>query len=240
LPETITSETGGGGWHQYFKIEPDRKLVYEPGQGVQILGAGRAAVEFPSIHPETGKAYQWAADRHPGALPMAPAPAWVYAPDLPPKTNGTVTNGTRMATDPGVNAYCRRALDSERMQLVHQKSGGRNSALNTTALALATLHHYGAFGEDEARRSRAACGPRPHCRRRREVIRQDIRQRLEGGSRAAAHRSLERRPTLPPRLSLNVMRPPERGTPLRLPLVYFRDVLATTTAQYGQRLDQSG
>lgn len=166
VPATFISHTGGGGTHQYYRVEPGRKLRYKPGRGIEILGPGRQAVEWPSVHPETGVIYEWRDDFQPGSIDVLPdAPDWLYEdgpaivePDhgpAPQHVNGTAKP---QSLDDSHYRYCRAALETQRRELGDRKDGDRNNALNTAALKLGTLHHYGAFTENEAQSTlRAAC-----------------------------------------------------------------------------------
>jgi hypothetical protein len=158
LPETIGSRTGGGGTHQYYRVETGRRLRYIPAPAIEILGPGRQAIEWPSLHPDTGHQYVW----HDGVilsaiddLPMAPdwfyedGPATGYEPPVRPQTH---VNGTAkpISLDDSRYRYCRAALDTQRRELGEEKDGNRNAALNTAALKLGALHHYGAYSQAEA------------------------------------------------------------------------------------------
>lgn len=56
LPTTLTARTGTGGGHLWFRGEPP--TVKLPGIDVKKGGKGYV-VAPPSIHPDTGKAYEW-------------------------------------------------------------------------------------------------------------------------------------------------------------------------------------
>lgn len=169
MPETVMSITGGGGTHQYYRVNPLRKLRYKPGrffepkrEGIEVLGVGRAGVEWPSIHHQTQKVYQWHEGHAPWETEMAPGPEWIYEPiggEVEEPTPPPPTNGHATATgDEREYRYCRRALDGARQELGGVLQGGRNQALNDTALSLASLAHYGAFTQAEAFTAlRAAC-----------------------------------------------------------------------------------
>ncbi len=69
LPETWTSITGQGGYHLiYIDDEPhgSRRGLYE---GVDIRGEGAYIVAPPSIHPDTGRRYEW--EQGPGECKVA-------------------------------------------------------------------------------------------------------------------------------------------------------------------------
>ena len=84
LPETVEQLTGGGGRHLLFKMPRGAKLINRTGKnaiiaGVEIKAEGGYIVAPPSIHPVTGRAYEWEANHHPDDIPIADAPAWLIS-----------------------------------------------------------------------------------------------------------------------------------------------------------------
>lgn len=79
LPETWTCLTGGGGVHYYFQCD-DPALTVGAGfaPGLDYRGAGGYVVAPPSIHPTTGRAYEWEASSTPTSVPLAPLPDWLH------------------------------------------------------------------------------------------------------------------------------------------------------------------
>ena len=74
LPETLTTNTGGGGQHYWFRRPPtlDETTCTNIGPGVDIKGLRAGyVVAPPSIHP-SGRAYEWA-----NTAPIAEAPDWL-------------------------------------------------------------------------------------------------------------------------------------------------------------------
>lgn len=75
FPPTVTSRTGGGGWHYYFhspgQVANSRDLL---GPGIDVRGDGGQVVAPPSIHP-SGTVYTW--EHSPEESQIAPAPAWL-------------------------------------------------------------------------------------------------------------------------------------------------------------------
>ncbi len=155
LPITVASRTGGGGTHHYYRVKPGRSLQYKLGKGIELLGVGRQAVEWPSVHPDTRKVYEWVEGQSALEAQMADAPEWFYSTER--RSNGS-SSGHVHRTDERAYRYCRRALDGEREALARTPAGGRNDALNRAAVSLASLAHYGAYTEAEALAAlRAAC-----------------------------------------------------------------------------------
>ena len=87
LPATLTVKTGGhpGGRHYYF-LRPPGALSngagkLGPGLDVKLAGKGYTIVP-PSVHPETGRPYEWLDPE----CPVARMPAWLTALLRPPPT----------------------------------------------------------------------------------------------------------------------------------------------------------
>ena len=79
LPETWTCLTGGGGVHYYFRCEdPALTVGVEFAPGLDYRGAGGYVIAPPSIHPTTGRAYEWEASSTPANVPLAPLPEWLH------------------------------------------------------------------------------------------------------------------------------------------------------------------
>ena len=69
---TLTCRSGGGGFHFYFLKPRDVELVGVLTKGVDVLrGSGSSVTAPPSIHPRTGKRYEWIRSfpRAPQAMP---------------------------------------------------------------------------------------------------------------------------------------------------------------------------
>lgn len=80
LPVTVTTRTGGGGWHLYFRVPPGIRLrnsVGKLGKGLDIRTDGGQVVAPPSVHPDTGASYAWEDGRSPVDVEIAPAPTWL-------------------------------------------------------------------------------------------------------------------------------------------------------------------
>ncbi|CAG1011316.1 hypothetical protein RHIZO_03993 [Rhizobiaceae bacterium] len=77
LPVTVESITGGGGRHLYF-AHPGGSVPNRVGMlpGIDIRGDGGCVVTPPSMHA-SGRRYAWAKGRAPGAMAVAPLPAWL-------------------------------------------------------------------------------------------------------------------------------------------------------------------
>jgi hypothetical protein len=74
LPPTVTSETGGGGWHFLFlhNSTPIKKLSAKTYPGLDVQCNGYIVLP-PSVHP-TGRRYQWLEGSGPTEIAIAAAP----------------------------------------------------------------------------------------------------------------------------------------------------------------------
>lgn len=75
LPDTRICQTGGGGFHAYFRLPTDRNIVNSVGKighGIDVRGDGGYVVAPPSNHT-SGRCYKW---NNP-ECPIAPAPDWL-------------------------------------------------------------------------------------------------------------------------------------------------------------------
>lgn len=79
LPDTWTCLTGGGGVHYYFACD-DPTLTVGAGfaPGLDYRGEGGYVIAPPSIHPSTGRAYEWEASSTPTSVPLATLPDWLH------------------------------------------------------------------------------------------------------------------------------------------------------------------
>lgn len=78
LPDTVCSITGSGGLHLLFEtpggIEVRNGIA---GDGLDVRGEGGQIVVAPSIHPVTGKRYEWEDRFAPWECEIALAPDWL-------------------------------------------------------------------------------------------------------------------------------------------------------------------
>jgi len=143
LPPTRTANTGGGGRHFLFRyvegITNRSKPLGLPhvdvrGEGGQILLAG-------SIHPETGKVYEWAND-----LELAALPAEIAAKlkPLPPPPAPTLPYGCK--TPRGV-----KALREELDVVENAPSGARHQTTLEASCRLGSLAAAGDLDIDAVR-----------------------------------------------------------------------------------------
>jgi replicative DNA helicase len=114
MPETVMSNTGGGGKHILFRY-PEveiRNSASKVGQGIDCRGEGGYIVVPKSPHP-SGHFYEWDREHLPSKYPVADAPAWLL--------KLLVDDKPQIVTTPTDGAYI---------------SGQRNSALTSMAGAM--------------------------------------------------------------------------------------------------------
>jgi len=78
LPETVESQTGGGGRHLLFRW-PGQTVPCSAGKigaGIDVKGDGGYIILPPSDH-ESGRQYCWLIGQEPGEHEIADAPAWL-------------------------------------------------------------------------------------------------------------------------------------------------------------------
>jgi hypothetical protein len=84
LPETAACESGAGGYHHYFRIPEGLGIRSRTDllPGLDIKCEGGYVVTAPSIHPETGREYEWASHPRDG---IADAPDWMISELVTPE-----------------------------------------------------------------------------------------------------------------------------------------------------------
>lgn len=81
LPQTWVAITGSGGLHYYFKYPVGHEIsisASQLGKDLDIRANGGYVVAPPSVHPETGRVYEWECGSDPEETPLAELPEkWV-------------------------------------------------------------------------------------------------------------------------------------------------------------------
>lgn len=111
LPDTVESITGGNGRHLLFKMPAGVVITNDAGKrlgpGLDVRAEGGQIVAPPSIHPESGRSYEWEALSNPfDGVEPAEMPPWLVgmltAPlEAPQPRRATRTTGTRLIERPG-------------------------------------------------------------------------------------------------------------------------------------------
>jgi len=136
LPDTVTSRTGGGGWHLLYRMPEARDVRNSASRvapSVDVRGTGGYIVLPPSGHV-SGRGYEWLAGRGPHDLPLADAPSWLSDLVAPPEVERTPAP---MPDAPRGSRYVRAAIEAECRELARTPQGSRNDRLNVAAFNLA-------------------------------------------------------------------------------------------------------
>jgi hypothetical protein len=162
LPATVQQLTGGGGWQFLFRANEriGNGVGFLP--GLDTRSAGGYITAPPSVHPDTAKPYQWRRGHEPGALELAPAPAWLLAlikpPPPPPRpTAASGRSGDRRRIH-AADSYGQAALAGEVQAVATAGEGTRNNALFMAAARLGELAAAGKLEKSSIRAALAAAG----------------------------------------------------------------------------------
>ncbi len=93
LPPTLCVRTGGGGWHYWFRHPDAHALSSRVVPGLDVKRPGGYVVMPPSVHPESGRSYEWADE----TVAVAGLPGWLGAVMLPTEHARTVDPSVTMA-----------------------------------------------------------------------------------------------------------------------------------------------
>ena len=166
LPATVTATTGGSGMHLYYRCEvPVGNSSGKLGPHIDVRGDGGQVVFPGSVHPDTGRTYEWAAGMSPWEIELAELPEHLLPllikkggdepaeaaqpaqearmPPPPTLTTPTLPTPSRGPSAPEearrVERYARRAMLLELHAIHSACQGARNSTLNRAAFSLGQL-----------------------------------------------------------------------------------------------------
>lgn len=129
LPETLTVESGrgDGGTHSYLHLAAELRSS-KLGPGVDLKAEGGYVVAPPSLHPDTGHAYEFS-----NSLPVAEATAWIV--EVPRQPAPSSTSRIDPASQPREQA---RVREGSRNDWLTSKAGSMRAAgLSTEAIEAA-------------------------------------------------------------------------------------------------------
>jgi putative DNA primase/helicase len=149
LPPTPTMITGSGKRHAYFKVPAGglRNSVKKLG-GVDVRADGGQVVYAYSLHPETGRPYQWADGLSPDDVQIADLPAHVLEALRPPEAaqaapepeaspeSKTALPEVPELLRPALQKYLKAVRKNNCTDLLRTPEGQRNHALNKAAFRL--------------------------------------------------------------------------------------------------------
>lgn len=148
LPPTLTAVSGGrdSGRHLYYKRPKGLdKSVIGCLPGIDVIVSGRFMIAPPSLHPDTGRPYQWENKTQPATMPTGLAQALTRTTASAP----SVREGGRVRGVKQSNLSPHERID----RLSKTKPGQRNKALFNTACK---AFEQGWSDEDMAALKRAA------------------------------------------------------------------------------------
>ena len=159
-PFTVMSGGDRGGRHFYFRTPPHedvRNRVSVDGRKIDIRGEGGVIVAPGSIHPGTGKAYEWLTPIEHLSLDELPAfqPSWIPAKQVP-RVSASTLQGTAWKNNgkiKDIRAYIRS------IQAVSGEGGDRNCFIVACLLREAGLSATEALSEIRAWNKTNAHGP---------------------------------------------------------------------------------
>ncbi len=148
LPPTLTAVSGGrdSGRHLYYKRPKGLdKSVIGCLPGIDVIVSGRFMIAPPSLHPDTGRPYQWENKTQPATMPTGLAQALTRTTASAPRQG----RGGRVRGVKQSNLSPRERID----RLSKVRPGQRNKRLFDTAC---TAFEQGWSDEDMAALKRAA------------------------------------------------------------------------------------
>ncbi len=144
LPDTVAVRSGGGGRQLYYALNNGVDLGNSSGKlapAVETKGNGGQVVFPGSVHPDTGKPYEWIEGREPWNVPLVPLPQHIVellkAP--PPRLKGRSAPSVAPAPRRGTSHYALTAMQLELRAVCAAGNGTRNDTLNKAAFKLGTL-----------------------------------------------------------------------------------------------------
>lgn len=135
---TLTSVTGRGGMHLFFKHQHGGKNRVKTLPGCDVRTTGGYVVLPPSVH-ETGTAYAWAFGIEPSTSNVQPWPAWLFEILFPP-TPTAETPAPYVAPPPEVaSGYGRAALVKIHAEVAGLAKGSRDDKRNAITFSAGRL-----------------------------------------------------------------------------------------------------
>jgi len=146
LPATVTVNTGGNGMHLYYRCGvPLGNSSGRLGPHIDVRADGGQVVFPGSVHPDTGRTYEWAKGMSPWETKLAELPEHVIellkAPPMPTPTRAPASAPPRAPCRAKTQQqrYAAMALRLELNAVYTAREGERNDALNKAAFSLGTL-----------------------------------------------------------------------------------------------------
>ncbi len=175
-PPTACVRTGSGGWHLYYRhpggTVPSRPMPNRP--GIDIKADGGYVVSPPSIHPRTGRPYEWLPGG-PGVREMPPALVTACLPAL--ATTVTTPTGPISTRSAGGISHPGKLLAAHLSIVANAPEGHRRTTLYGAARGVARMVAAGALTRADAEAALTDAG------RRAGQTEREIRAAIAGGFR---------------------------------------------------------
>ncbi|MEO3926936.1 bifunctional DNA primase/polymerase [Micromonosporaceae bacterium B7E4] len=178
LPPTAHVVTGSGGRHLYYR-HPGRPVRCSQGKpgvglgpGIDVKADGGYVVLPPSVHPRSGRPYQWVPGRRMEEMP----PALVEACEPPPPTPAPTAPAGPISTHAaGGISHPDRLLAAHLYAVVSAPEGARRTTLYGAARGVARMVAAHAIDQADAVTALTTAG------RQAEQTDRDIRAAIRGG-----------------------------------------------------------
>lgn len=159
LPKTVTSRTGGDGWHLLFRLPSGVDLrnwtggqcAAWPHRGVDIRARGVPITAPPSLHA-SGRLYRWVDGRDPDSIDISDPPGWLV--ELVTPTPSPPVVEARDPLDDGWGPrpqYSRMALNDACERILQAADGCQEAVLNREAFGMGQLAAAGLMVEERCR-----------------------------------------------------------------------------------------
>jgi hypothetical protein len=165
LPPTVVAKKGNRGFTTFYrgKVRARKFKSAEKKPLVEILATGQTLLP-PTLHPDTGKPYQWltkatlfttSVDRLPtiteGHIQLLEKTLEPWLPKRIEPATTTVVETTPVSTT-RMQAYARKVLEARANELAGMVDGGRNEALFRAACCVGKFEHHKVIPEGEVER----------------------------------------------------------------------------------------
>ncbi len=160
MTPTAAVATGGGGWHLYYRHPGTPLLAALPGHpGIDIKADGGYTVAPPSVHPGTGRPYQWAAARAVTEMPPALRAALTPPPlPSPPRSSPAALSAPPRAPGAGGISDPAALLAAHLRAIADAPEGHRRHTVYGAARGAWRIIATGAITEADGRAALTAAG----------------------------------------------------------------------------------
>lgn len=151
FPPTREVRTPGGGWHLYYRVDPEDRFRGQLAPGIDVKKGGKGYVLLPPSRNGSDTPYEWVARTEVG-----------YEAQLSDELFGLLCKDLKPAPPPAgaTTPYGQRALEGELGRLLATPAGDRNNALNRAGFAIGQLVGAGQVDLEDASEQLATAAER--------------------------------------------------------------------------------